>query len=123
MKRRYNYTNNTSLYCVNTADALGGALNSRPAIALGNWSYSIYLWHVPTHYAVMVVLAAIGHPVNKLEFVERQAPFADDDLGGIGNVRGQLSVFGSTDAPPDARRATLSGGTRSRAGPSTGTIG
>jgi peptidoglycan/LPS O-acetylase OafA/YrhL len=55
------------LYCANTTDALGRALDSRPAITLGNWSYSIYLWHVPTHYAVMVVLAAIGHPVNKLD--------------------------------------------------------
>lgn len=54
-------------YCTHATDALGRALNSRPAITLGSWSYSIYLWHVPTHYAVMVVFAAIGHPVNKLD--------------------------------------------------------
>jgi peptidoglycan/LPS O-acetylase OafA/YrhL len=54
-------------YCTHATGALGRALNSRPAITLGNWSYSIYLWHVPTHYAVIIAFAAIGHPVNKLD--------------------------------------------------------
>ena len=45
-------------------------LNSAPAVALGAWSYSLYLWHVPVHYAVMSVFAAGGHPVETLSLVE-----------------------------------------------------
>jgi peptidoglycan/LPS O-acetylase OafA/YrhL len=33
-------------------------------VALGNWSYSIYLWHAPTHYIVMAMFAAIGFPAT-----------------------------------------------------------
>ena len=54
-------------YAVNATAALGLALNSRPAVALGNWSYSIYLWHVPVHFAVMATFAAVGHPVARLD--------------------------------------------------------
>jgi peptidoglycan/LPS O-acetylase OafA/YrhL len=53
-------------YAVHATNAFGKLLNSRPSVALGNWSYSIYLWHAPTHYAVMAVFAASGNPVNKL---------------------------------------------------------
>jgi len=45
---------------------LARCLDSRPALALGAWSYSIYLWHAPTHYAVMAACAALGHPVATL---------------------------------------------------------
>jgi peptidoglycan/LPS O-acetylase OafA/YrhL len=41
-------------------------LDSLPLVALGNWSYSIYLWHAPTHYAVMAVFAALGFSVASL---------------------------------------------------------
>jgi peptidoglycan/LPS O-acetylase OafA/YrhL len=41
-------------------------LDSRPLIALGNWSYSIYLWHAPTHYIVMAAFYAFGDPVSNL---------------------------------------------------------
>jgi len=50
----------------NSTDRAGKLLNSRPLVALGDWSYSIYLWHAPGHYAVMAVFAAIGHPVSQL---------------------------------------------------------
>jgi peptidoglycan/LPS O-acetylase OafA/YrhL len=30
---------------------VGAFLNSRPMEALGDWSYSIYLWHAPVHFA------------------------------------------------------------------------
>lgn len=50
----------------NTTDRVGKLLNSRPLVALGNWSYSIYLWHAPGHYAVMAAFAAIGYPVTQL---------------------------------------------------------
>src|SRR5208337_5372892 len=53
-------------YGVNATDALGRLLNSRPSVTLGNWSYSIYLWQAPTHYAVMAAFAAYGHPVGDL---------------------------------------------------------
>jgi peptidoglycan/LPS O-acetylase OafA/YrhL len=53
-------------YAVDATDALTKLLNSRPLVALGNWSYSIYLWHVPTHCAVMAAFKAIGHPVQDL---------------------------------------------------------
>jgi peptidoglycan/LPS O-acetylase OafA/YrhL len=54
-------------YCVNASDSLAGKLlNSRSSVALGKWSYSIYLWHVPMYFAVMAVLAALNHPVTDL---------------------------------------------------------
>jgi peptidoglycan/LPS O-acetylase OafA/YrhL len=54
-------------YCVNTPNELPGRLlNSRPAVALGNWSYSIYLWHAPAHYCVMAIFATFAHPVAGL---------------------------------------------------------
>jgi peptidoglycan/LPS O-acetylase OafA/YrhL len=53
-------------YSVNATDVFGRLLNSRPLLALGTWSYSIYLWHAPTQYAVMAVFAASGYPVNNL---------------------------------------------------------
>jgi peptidoglycan/LPS O-acetylase OafA/YrhL len=53
-------------YCVNARDAVTRLLDSRPAVALGNWSFSIYLWHAPTHYVVMAMFAAMGLPVSLL---------------------------------------------------------
>jgi len=53
-------------YGVDSTNSLGRLLNSRPSVALGNWSYSIYLLHAPTHYTVMAILAASGHPVSNL---------------------------------------------------------
>jgi len=56
-------------HAASTKDMYGRLLNSRPLIALGNWSYSIYLWHAPTHYVVMALFAANGLPVNNLGLV------------------------------------------------------
>lgn len=53
-------------YCVNAKGALARLMNSRPSVTLGNWSYSIYLLHAPTHYAVRAAFAASGHPVSGL---------------------------------------------------------
>ena len=53
-------------YGFNATDAFGKLLNSRPSVALGNWSYSIYLWQAPTHYAVMATFAVSGLPVSDL---------------------------------------------------------
>jgi peptidoglycan/LPS O-acetylase OafA/YrhL len=53
-------------YCAVATDPLARILNSGPSVALGRWSYSIYLWHVPTHYAVMALFGAIGIPVGLL---------------------------------------------------------
>jgi peptidoglycan/LPS O-acetylase OafA/YrhL len=57
-------------YAVNAKGLFGRLLNSRPLVALGNWSYSIYLWHAPTHCAVMAVFAASRHPVGDLNLTE-----------------------------------------------------
>jgi peptidoglycan/LPS O-acetylase OafA/YrhL len=51
---------------VDAETVLARILNSRAAVALGTWSYSIYLWHVPTHYLVMGIFGAAGHPVSGL---------------------------------------------------------
>jgi peptidoglycan/LPS O-acetylase OafA/YrhL len=53
-------------YCAVATGPLARVLNSSPSVALGRWSYSIYLWHVPTHYAVMALFGAIGIPVGLL---------------------------------------------------------
>lgn len=53
-------------YAVTATGIFATLLNSRVSVALGNWSYSIYLWHVPTHYVVMAALAAFGYPVSHL---------------------------------------------------------
>jgi peptidoglycan/LPS O-acetylase OafA/YrhL len=54
-------------YGVHTSSALGRVLSSRPAIALGAWSYSIYLLHAPTHYALMAICEALGYPLTHLD--------------------------------------------------------
>jgi peptidoglycan/LPS O-acetylase OafA/YrhL len=53
-------------YGVSVKNLFGKLLNSRPAVALGHWSYSIYLWHAPTHYAVMAIFAVSGYAVPNL---------------------------------------------------------
>jgi peptidoglycan/LPS O-acetylase OafA/YrhL len=53
-------------YCVDATDIVGSFLNSRSSVALGNWSYSIYLWHAPMHFAVMNAFAACNYPVENL---------------------------------------------------------
>lgn len=53
-------------YVVEATDAFGRLLNSGPSVAPGNWSYSIYLWHAPTHFAIMAAFAASRHPVSDL---------------------------------------------------------
>jgi peptidoglycan/LPS O-acetylase OafA/YrhL len=51
----------------NSTTSLGRLLNSAPAIAVGAWSYSIFLWHAPAHYAVMAIFSAYGHPTQTLD--------------------------------------------------------
>jgi peptidoglycan/LPS O-acetylase OafA/YrhL len=53
-------------YAVNATNVIARLLNSHLLVALGNWSYSIYLLHVPTHYAVMAAFVASGNSVNNL---------------------------------------------------------
>jgi peptidoglycan/LPS O-acetylase OafA/YrhL len=54
-------------YCANAKGAVAVQfLNSRPSVAFGNWSYSIYLWHAPTHYGVMALFAEIGYSTSNL---------------------------------------------------------
>jgi peptidoglycan/LPS O-acetylase OafA/YrhL len=54
-------------YCANATNVLAvKLLNSRPSVAVGDWSYSIYLWHAPTHYAVTAAYAAIGYSISNL---------------------------------------------------------
>ena len=53
-------------YSASATDIFGRLLNSWPLVCLGDWSYSIYLWHAPTHYAVMASFAAFNYPVSNL---------------------------------------------------------
>jgi peptidoglycan/LPS O-acetylase OafA/YrhL len=55
-----------TLFGAGATNAATRMLDSKPFVALGNWSYAIYLWHAPAHYAVMGVLAATGHPASAL---------------------------------------------------------
>ncbi len=48
-------------HSITATDAFGRTLNSRPAVALGEWSYGIYLWHAPVHLAIMAT-----YPVGNL---------------------------------------------------------
>jgi peptidoglycan/LPS O-acetylase OafA/YrhL len=57
-------------YGIYATDSLGRLLNSRPALSLGNWSYSIYLWHAPVHMAVTGLFAASRHPVGNFDMLE-----------------------------------------------------
>jgi peptidoglycan/LPS O-acetylase OafA/YrhL len=75
-------------HAANTNDTYGRLLNSRPLVALGNWSYSIYLWHAPTHYAVMASLATIGLPVNNLSLLSSRLLLLVISLAVVG-----LSAF------------------------------
>jgi peptidoglycan/LPS O-acetylase OafA/YrhL len=51
----------------NPTTLLARLLSSAPAVAIGAWSYSIFLWHAPTHYAVMAMFSAYGHPAETLD--------------------------------------------------------
>ena len=53
-------------HAVGGSGLLARALNSRAAVALGVWSYAVYLLHAPVHYTVDAVMAATGHPLREL---------------------------------------------------------
>jgi peptidoglycan/LPS O-acetylase OafA/YrhL len=54
------------MYCAGATTLFSALLETRPLITLGNWSYSIYLWHVPVHCAVGAGFALSHHPVSQL---------------------------------------------------------
>jgi peptidoglycan/LPS O-acetylase OafA/YrhL len=59
-----------TFYAVVATSTIGCMLNSRPAIGLGNWSYSVYLWHGPAHLAIIGIFAAAGCPVSSLGLLD-----------------------------------------------------
>jgi peptidoglycan/LPS O-acetylase OafA/YrhL len=69
---------------VNTTSPLARLLGCRPAIALGAWSYSIFLWHVPVHYGVMVMFSAYGHPTDTLGIMRARLLILATMVGVIG---------------------------------------
>jgi peptidoglycan/LPS O-acetylase OafA/YrhL len=54
------------IYCSSSTTLFTTLLETNSLITLGNWSYSVYLWHVPVYLAVMVGFAASRHPVSQL---------------------------------------------------------
>jgi peptidoglycan/LPS O-acetylase OafA/YrhL len=54
------------IYCSHSTTLFATLLETSPLITLGNWSYSVYLWHVPVYLAVIVGFAANHHPVSQL---------------------------------------------------------
>jgi peptidoglycan/LPS O-acetylase OafA/YrhL len=54
------------IYCSHSTTLFTTILETNPLVTLGNWSYPVYLWHVPVHLAVMVGFAANHHPVSQL---------------------------------------------------------
>ena len=75
-------------YSAGATGALGRLLNSLPLVCLGDWSYSIYLWHAPTHYAVMASFAALNCPVSNLGLAGSRLLFLATVVGVLG-----LSAF------------------------------
>jgi peptidoglycan/LPS O-acetylase OafA/YrhL len=75
-------------YSAGGTGAFGKLLNSRPLVCLGDWSYSVYLWHAPTHYAVMAAFAALSYPVSNLDLVGSRLLLLATVVGVLG-----LSAF------------------------------
>jgi len=53
-------------YSIDTTDVFGRFLNCPLSMALGSWSYSVYLWHAPMHFAVMNAFATCNYSVENL---------------------------------------------------------
>lgn len=71
-------------YSVNATNLFARLLNSRPLVALGNWSYSVYLLHAPMHCAVTVAFAASRHPVNQLDSLSARLLLLTTALAVVG---------------------------------------
>ena len=56
-------------YGANTTTLSARLLSSTPAIAMGAWSYSVFLWHAPVQYAVMAGFSACGYPTETLDAI------------------------------------------------------
>jgi peptidoglycan/LPS O-acetylase OafA/YrhL len=75
-------------YSAGATGVFGKLINSRPLVCLGDWSYSVYLWHAPTHYAVMAAFAALSYPVSNLGLVGSRLLLLATVVGVLG-----LSAF------------------------------
>jgi len=75
-------------YSAGATGVFGKLLNSRPVVCLGDWSYSVYLWHAPTHCAVMAAFAALSYPVSNLGLVGSRLLLLATVVGVLG-----LSAF------------------------------
>jgi peptidoglycan/LPS O-acetylase OafA/YrhL len=71
-------------YCATATDPITRILNLGPAVAVGTWSYSIYLWHVPVHYAVMALFVMIGIPVGPFGVLSSRLLMLATTFGLIG---------------------------------------
>jgi peptidoglycan/LPS O-acetylase OafA/YrhL len=80
-------------YVVDATDAVGRLLNSRLSIALGDWSYSIYLLHAPAHYAVMAAFAASGYSISSLGLSSARLLILATALGVVGLSAVQYQYF------------------------------
>jgi peptidoglycan/LPS O-acetylase OafA/YrhL len=72
------------LYGAGSTGTASALLNSKPLVALGDWSYGIYLWHAPAHYAIMAIFAAIAYPIGNLDVFSARAVLLMAVIGVVG---------------------------------------
>ncbi len=80
-------------YVVYATDVFGWLLNSRLSIALGDWSYSVYLLHAPAHYAVMAAFAASGYSIRSLDVSNARLLILATALGVVALSAVQYKYF------------------------------
>ena len=93
------------IYCAHATNLFATLLESSPLVMLGNWSYSVYLWHVPVYLAVMVGFAANHHPVSQLNPLSARLLLLATALAVVSSGGTALPVCRNTDtsqAPCDA---------------------
>ena len=53
------------LYCAHATNLFATLLESSPLVMLGNWSYSVYLLHVPVCISLYKMVGFAGEPPSR----------------------------------------------------------